>query len=217
MPATQWPPGAPKTPLSRPACLLPMWTSPFMEKGAQLRPIPYDETPCNISPCLPVQWGATVSFWNTRESTFQNRYVHLPQRRVYWLLWLAARSISKATQDGTRGVSRFPRKSRGRTDGSRGDWRLYGLLIPLWSDLEAFLNFFTIPNLGQIGNWLCWSFWASSSSGLDYAICFRLRQMKMIYFIAIMYRRFVLILYFVMDEMGYFFSFFRVSNLGDDW
>lgn len=133
-----------QNPLSRPACLLPTWTSPFMEKGAQLRPIPYDETPCNISPCLPVQWGATVSFWNTRESTFQNRYVHLPQRRVYWLLWLAARSISKATQDGTRGVSRFPRKSRGRTDGSRGDWRLYGLLIPLWSDLEAFLNFFTI-------------------------------------------------------------------------
>lgn len=81
-------------------------------------------------------------------------------------------------------MSRFPRKSRGRADGSRGDWRLHGLLIPLWSDLEAFLNFFHHPNLGQMdfGREPSWCapgrLWASSSSGLDYAIrCFGLRQM----------------------------------------
>lgn len=73
-----------RNPLSRPACLLPNCEL-CRSLGKKDRRSKNDhETPCIslVRPCL-WHWGATVSFWNTRESTFQNRYVHLPQRRVY--------------------------------------------------------------------------------------------------------------------------------------
>lgn len=115
MPATQRPPGAPKTP-----CLVPhACCRRGRRRSWKKERDPVHETPCNISPCLPVQRGATVSFWNTRESTFQNRYVHLPQRRVYWLL------CSEHLQgDSGWNARRVPLSTEISWESRRFSWRL---------------------------------------------------------------------------------------------
>ena len=82
-----------KPPVSSRMPAAELWTLSFIGEKKDHRWRNDRETLCISYVRLCVwDWGATVSFWNTRESTFQNRYVHLPQRRVYWLLWLLGAS-----------------------------------------------------------------------------------------------------------------------------